>query len=147
MKREALIALGVVAAFAVVPVAAQADGLSIEGRMFMRQDGKLDDDMFDKGDAEMSNLDYGVLASEMLVTVRVPATAAPDGGTLTVTVKQGKRTLAKRTWTVRVGDAYGIAVGHYPLLVEPAVCSPAMVITAKLGKMKATRTLRLTCAE
>jgi len=150
MKRAALIALGVVAALAAAPVAALADGISIEGRMFLRQEGRPDEEnLFAKGDGTVSNLDYGVLADEVLVIARVPAAAAPDGGgSLTVTIKQGKQTLAKKTWAVQVGDVVGIATAHYPLIVEPTDCGPPMVVTAKLGKGKAvTRTLRFTCAE
>jgi len=148
MKGAALIALGV--ALLAAPVAAQADGISIEGRMFLRQEGRPDEEnVFAKGDGSISNLDYGVMADEMLVVVRVPAAAAPDGGgSLTVTVRQGKQTLAKKTWAVQVGDVFGIATAHYPLIVEPSDCGPPMVVTAKLGKGKAlTRTLRFTCAE
>jgi len=151
MKRTAWIALGVVvASIAAAPVVAYADGISIEGRMWLRQEGRPDEEnLFAKGDGTVSNLDYGVLADEVLVVVRVPAAAAPSGGgALTVTVKQGKQTLTRKTWTVQVGDAVGIATAHFPMLVEPNDCGPPMVVTAQLGKGKAvTRTLRFTCAE
>lgn len=145
--RAAAIVLGTFAAL-FVPERAQADDtIGIEGRMFLRHEGKFDADVFLDSDPEVHNLDYGVLAEELLLTVRVPAALVPDGGTLVVTVKQGKKTLARQTWKMAIGDVYGIAVGHYPLIVKPSVCSPPMVVTAKIGKLKVSRTLRFPCAE
>ncbi len=136
-----------VAIFA-APTARADAGLSIEGHMFMRSSGALDEDLFAQGDASVNNLDYGELASDLVVVVDVPDAVAGNGGTLVVTVKQGKKKLGRRTWRVEGGlVAEGISVAHYPVLVTPTQCGAALVVTATLGTAKATRTLRFTCSE
>lgn len=77
-----------------------------------------------------------------MVVVGVPDSV---GDKLTVTITQGKKT-TKQTWSVRIGEAYGIKVAHFPILVTPNKCVP-MTITARVGKVKETRTIIFDCTE
>ena len=87
--------------------------------MYMRDSGQLGEPLLRQApSAKVGNLDYGVLAGEMLVDVAVPDGV---GDRLSVTVKQGKLT-AKQSWRVQVGSSAGIDLGHFPILVTPIEC-------------------------
>jgi hypothetical protein len=118
--------------------------MKIQARMVMRATGDLDADLF-KATAKpkVSNLDYGELAREMLVTVAV---GESDSNQLVVTIKQGKLNVTQ-TWKVNVGDAYGLAVAHLPVLVSPLFCGGPLTITAKYGKQTEKRVIDFICAE
>lgn len=112
--------------------------------MFMRESGQLGEPLLKQAaSTSINNLDYGVLAGEMLIDVAVPEGV---GDRLTVTVKQGKLS-AKQTWKVTVGSAYGLPVGHHPMLITPKQCGGLMTIVAKIGKVTEKRTIDFTCSE
>jgi hypothetical protein len=118
--------------------------VDIEARMFMRETGQLDDPLFKDATAiSMNNLDYGVLADEMLIDVTVPD---GTGDRLIVTVKQGKLNL-KQSWTMNVGSPHETGTAHYPLLVSPMQCGGPMTIVAKVGKIVEKRIVSFTCSE
>ena len=118
--------------------------VAVEARMYMRDTGELNAPLLKQASStSISNLDYGVRAGELLIDVTVPDGV---GERLTVTVKQGKLN-AKQTWKVQVGSAYGIDVGHHPLLLTPAECGGPLTITAKIGKVTEKRTIDFACSD
>lgn len=91
----------------------------------------------------MNNLDYGVLADEMLIDVVVKD---GTGDRLTVTVKQGKLNV-QQSWTLTVGAPHEKGIAHYPVLVSPMQCGAPMTIIAKIGKVVEKRIISFTCSE
>jgi hypothetical protein len=126
------------------PVAA-APAVTIQARMFLRSTGELDADVLKGGPkARIGNLDYGVLARELLIDVAVPE---GTGDHLVVTVKQGKMSVTQ-SWKVEVGGGYAVrSPGHFPLLVSPIFCGGVMTITSTVGRVTETRTIDFTCSE
>src|SRR5262245_2320909 len=121
--------LGVVVS---VGVSSGDSSVAIRARMFRRDTGYHDTDLFNE--STEVKLD-GLLARVLLVDVVVPTRVA--GRRLSVSIKQGELHVVQ-TWRISMGRVVGAA--HQPLLVAPTFCGEPMTITAEIGSLVEART-------
>lgn len=115
--------------------------VTIQARMFRRDTGTLEVDLLHGAkSAKLGNLDYGVMAREMLIDTVV--TEGRPSQRLTVTVTQAN-TKVSQTWQLE-----GLmTTAHHPILVSPTFCGAPMTIAATIGGISETRSITFSCSD